>query len=252
MTALDWNEVQSYIDQDKMPEADFLVMINFLERVIKDQEASHEDKARAHHALRWLRSKIRERITLPLSEAFKISLRNIYIRLGRAAITSAGVFLGIAFYMSVFVSGNALEAMEGAANLNAQRQNLLVVLSLVVCTVGISNSMLMAVTERFKEIGTMKCLGALDGFIIKFFLIEAVLMGFFGSLAGAIVGFILSVIIYLFKYGFKLLGVLDYGWLLMWMLVGIIVGVVLSVVAAIGPAYRAASLPAAAALRVEI
>jgi ABC-type lipoprotein release transport system permease subunit len=48
------------------------------------------------------------------------------------------------------------------------------------------------------------------------------------------------------------MGKLSYGMLLEMMLVGIVIGIVLSVVAAIGPAYRAASLPAAAALRVEI
>ncbi len=48
----------------------------------------------------------------------------------------------------------------------------LVVMSLLVCTVGITNSMLMAVTERFKEIGTMKCLGALDSFVVLLFLLE--------------------------------------------------------------------------------
>ena len=250
---MDWEQVQAFIDQDKIPESDFLVIIHFLEGVHTNPQSSSEEKARAHQGLRWLRAKIRERISLPLSEAFKISLRNIYIRLGRAAITAAGVFLGIAFFMYVFVSGDAINAMEGnLSEVAAQRQQLLVVLSLVVCTVGISNSMLMAVTERFKEIGTMKCLGALDGFIIKFFIIEAVLMGFFGSLAGAIFGFLMGIIIYMFKYGFKIMGMLNYGLLLEMMLVGILVGVVLSVIAAIGPAYRAASLPAAAALRIEI
>lgn len=250
---MDWDQVQAFIDQDKIPESDFLVIIHFLEDIKANPQASSEEKARAHQALRWLRAKIRERISLPFSEAFKISLRNIYIRLGRAAITSAGVFLGIAFFMYVFVSGDAIKAMESnLSEVASQRQQLLVVLSLVVCTVGIANSMLMAVTERFKEIGTMKCLGAMDGFIIKFFIIEAVLMGFFGSLAGAIFGFLMGIIIYMIKYGFKIMGMLNYGLLVEMMLVGILVGIVLSVIAAIGPAYRAASLPAAAALRVEI
>ena len=46
-------------------------------------------------------------------------------------------------------------------------------MSLLVCTVGITNSMLMAVTERFKEIGTMKCLGALDSFVVVLFMLES-------------------------------------------------------------------------------
>ena len=57
-------------------------------------------------------------------------------------------------------------------------------MSLLVCFVGITNSMLMSVTERYKEIGTLKCLGALDNFIVKLFLIESGLLGFFGSLGG--------------------------------------------------------------------
>ena len=46
-------------------------------------------------------------------------------------------------------------------------------LALLVAFVGIVNAMLMSVTERFREIGTMKCLGALDGFIVKLFVIES-------------------------------------------------------------------------------
>ena len=40
-------------------------------------------------------------------------------------------------------------------------------LSLLVCVVGIVNTQLMAVADRFREIGTMKCLGALDRFILR-------------------------------------------------------------------------------------
>jgi hypothetical protein len=50
-------------------------------------------------------------------------------------------------------------------------------LALLVAFVGILNAMLMSVTERFREIGTMKCLGALDSFIIKLFLIESLFQG---------------------------------------------------------------------------
>jgi hypothetical protein len=49
-------------------------------------------------------AKIDRQISLPLSQAFKIALRNITIRLGRAMITGAGTMLGIAFLMSVFAA----------------------------------------------------------------------------------------------------------------------------------------------------
>jgi putative ABC transport system permease protein len=49
------------------------------------------------------------------------------------------------------------------------KQRWIIILSLLVCVVGIVNAQLMAVTERFREIGTMKCLGALDRFVLRLF-----------------------------------------------------------------------------------
>ena len=63
-------------------------------------------------------------------------------------------------------------------------------MALLVCTVGITNSMLMSVSERFREIGTMKCLGALNSLIVRLFLIEALFMGFVASFAGWVLGFL--------------------------------------------------------------
>ena len=48
---------------------------------------------------------------------------------------------------------------------------------MLVAFVGVLNAMLMSVTERFREIGTMKCLGALNSFIVKLFLIESLFQG---------------------------------------------------------------------------
>lgn len=132
------------------------------------------------------------------------------------------------------------------------RQIWLVVMSLMVCTVGISNSMLMSVTERFKEIGTMKCLGALDKFVVELFLLEAMLLGLCASFAGWLVGFGIM----------SLLAVVSQGWGLLFQLslaetartLGIAIGVgsALTMIATIAPAIRAAEMPPAAALRVEI
>lgn len=64
--------------------------------------------------------------------------------------------------------------------------------SLLVCAISNVISMLLSVTKRFREIGTMKCLGAFDESILVLFLIEAAILGGTGALAGAVGGLILS------------------------------------------------------------
>jgi ABC-type lipoprotein release transport system permease subunit len=137
----------------------------------------------------------------------------------------------------------------------------LVTLSLMVCVVGITNAMLMSVTERFREIGTMKCLGALDKFVVKLFLIESSLQGVAGSLAGALIGFLLAFVRALFTFHVQDLETGQGYWLslrffpvlsaLLWFMIALGVGVVLSVVAAIYPAIRAARMEPVQAMRVE-
>jgi len=48
--------------------------------------------------------------------------------------------------------------------------------------------MLISVYERFREIGALKCLGALDGHVLKLFLVEAGSQGFTGGLLGFALG----------------------------------------------------------------
>src|SRR5262249_22715818 len=132
------------------------------------------------------------------------------------------------------------------------RQIWLVVMSLVVCTVGISNSMLMSVTERFKEIGTMKCLGALDSFIVKLFLLEAGILGLTASFIGYAIGFTFVLLVGLIQEGNKLWGRLPPGEVGLSFVWCMIAGALLTVLATIFPAIRASKLPPAAALRVEI
>ena len=152
--------------------------------------------------------------------------------------------------------GRAHEATEMQA-----RTIWLVAMSLVVATVGIVNSMLMSVTERYKEIGTMKCLGALDSFIVRLFILEALVLGILGSLLGAIAGAGLVMATQTSRLGWSAmwscwgttavtLGSLHLpAWLCI--LLGVITGGLLSVGAALYPAWRAAKMPPAAALRSE-
>ena len=192
--------------------------------------------------------RVERQISLPFNQAFKIALRNITIRLGRAMITGAGTMLGIAFLMSVFAAGLVLTA-KGITPTDAQAQKSLwlVIMSLLVCFVGITNSMLMSVTERYKEIGTFKCLGALDNFIIKLFLIESGLLGFFGSLAGAVLGLVFVLITNL-----GVVTSLNWGKVLIYLGACIVIGTLLSIGAAVPPAFRAAKMQAVDAMRSEV
>ena len=193
-------------------------------------------------------SRVERQISLPFSQAFKIALRNITIRLGRAMITGAGTMLGIAFLMSVFASGLMLDAKNITPTAGeAQKSLWLVIMSLLVCFVGITNSMLMSVTERYKEIGTFKCLGALDNFIVKLFLIESGLLGFFGSLAGAVLG-----LVFVLLTNLSYLGNLNWSQVMVQLLGCIAIGTFLSIAAAVPPAVRAAKMQAVDAMRTEV
>jgi putative ABC transport system permease protein len=220
---------------------------------------------------------IQRQISLPWKDAARISIRNVTLRLGRAAITGAGVVLGIAFLCSVWtgkvvteglerskqesarsitqveggVAPGQEEAAEEARQRNA-RQAWLVVMSLLVCGVGITNSMLMSVTERFREIGTMKCLGALDQFIVRLFLIESVVLGLLGSLVGALVGHLAMLLMSMVKNGADVAAKMDWGAMMGYLGLAVFLGCILALLAAIAPAVRAARMPPAAALATEI
>lgn len=128
----------------------------------------------------------------------------------------------------------------------------LVAMSLLVCTVGITNSMLMAVTERFKEIGTMKCLGALDSFVVLLFLLESGMLGICASVGGWIVGFVSMICIAGFTKGWDVVATMSGTGVLMSFVYCILAGMFLTLCATIAPAIRAAKMPAAMALRSEI
>ena len=65
-------------------------------------------------------------------------------------------------------------------------------ISLVVGSIGIMNMMLVSVTERTREIGTRKALGAPNRWIMVQFLAEAILISFIGSFVGMVLGVVLS------------------------------------------------------------
>src|SRR2546423_8256416 len=174
-------------------------------------------------------SSVGRQITLPLSKAIEIAWKSIRMRLSRSLLVTSAIILALAFLMSILttqavvrgmrewigsnrsaVAAQQLEAKmkskgvpttpEEIANDRIQTRWLLG-LALLVAFVGILNAMLMSVTERFREIGTMKCLGALDGFIIRLFLLESLFQGAVGTIIGVLLGLGLSVASMSITYG---------------------------------------------------
>jgi len=211
-----------------------------------------------------MEKKIEKQLSLPLRNAFQMSLRNFKIRFGRAIIVTMSILLGIAFFMSIMTANVFTMALieKGPENIKAilvenlseikARQTWLVTLSLLVCTVGIINSMLMAVTERSREIGTMKCLGALDRFVMELFLLEAMIHGIGGSILGSIIGVLIMTVVYIIQYKKIILSIFPFLQLFKYVGISVMLGTGLAIIGAIYPAIVSARMEPAEAIRREV
>lgn len=127
----------------------------------------------------------------------------------------------------------------------------LIVMALLLCTVGIANAMLMSVTERFREIGTMKCLGAQDSLVVKLFLLESGMLGLVGALFGILLGLLVALAGGLLQFRFYALSYFPYTEI--WIVFGwsFLAGIILAVIGTLYPAVLAARMNPVDALRVE-
>jgi putative ABC transport system permease protein len=117
-------------------------------------------------------------------------------------------------------------------------------ISLLVGGIGVMNIMLVSVTERIREIGLRKALGATPALIRRQFLLEASLLGFTGGLLGLGLGFIgAAVLPHLISDPIAISATASVG--------AVAVAVVIGIVAGVYPAARAAALPPIDALRSE-
>ncbi|EHJ46085.1 protein of unknown function DUF214 [Solidesulfovibrio carbinoliphilus subsp. oakridgensis] len=228
------------------------------------------------------KARIARQVVLPFRMSLEISLKSIRVRFFRSMVTVASLVLAVAF-LSFILSGSEVaagllrsgdpalraalieagfdlpamappagQAAAEAARLGAgPKERWIVILSLLVCTVGIVNAQLMAVTERFREIGTMKCLGALDRFILRLFLLEAGVQGLAGSLVGAVAGIGVGLLAGLVRYGTAAVAQVSVAGLGRVMLVSMAVGAGLSLLGVVYPAVVAARMRPVEAMRAQ-
>jgi putative ABC transport system permease protein len=128
-------------------------------------------------------------------------------------------------------------------------------LALAVATLGIINTLVMAILERRREIGILKALGAADRDVKQLFFVEAGVMGLFGGVFGVGFGWFIGraltwgTNIYLHRQNLPSAHVFSVPW---WLVLGAIVFAVgVSLAAGLYPATRAARLNPVEALRYE-
>lgn len=125
----------------------------------------------------------------------------------------------------------------------------IILISLLVGGVGIMNIMYVVVSERTKEIGLRKSLGARKKDITKQFLIEAILITFWGWIVGVVLGLIISrvLIVVANNYGVNL----EFIFPLQGIIVAFIFSIASGLIFGLKPAKKASQLDPVKAMRVE-
>jgi putative ABC transport system permease protein len=214
-------------------------------------------------------NQVPEQQSVPWSTAIQTGIAGIRRRLGRTVVTMLGVVLAIALLSYMLVTNNLTASMvslnDQALNALLQKSGvdilqtarhdpmttMLIVLSLATCLVGIVNSMLMSVSERLKEIGTLKCLGATDAFIVRIYFVESMFVGVIGTACGMVGGLAVSLCVLGWVYGGYVLKCFPVAHVFGSLAVSFVVGVLISVLAAIAPAIWAARQAPVSAMRIE-
>ena len=128
-------------------------------------------------------------------------------------------------------------------------------LALAIATLGIVNTLVMAILERRREIGVLKALGASDSDVQQLFFVEAGVMGLLGGVLGVVAGWVLGRAItfgtntYLARQNLNSIQLTSVPWWLA--LAALVIAVLVSLAAGLYPASRAAKLNPVDALRYE-
>lgn len=199
-----------------------------------------------------------DQVIIPVTVAQRLTkasiIRNFSIQATKPELVDSAMDKLNAFLTKIYNSSDAFRVFNQAdmiTTLNNVTDTLMVVLggiaaiSLIVGGIGIMNIMLVSVTERTREIGIRKAIGAKRKNIMVQFLIEAVIVTGIGGIIGVLTGlFVIKFII----GGFKITTpVYSPFWIFISFGISLLVGVVFGMF----PAYKAARLNPIEALRFE-
>ena len=186
----------------------------------------------------------KKRLTLKPALVWSIARSSLRLRLGRTVLTLLTVTASCAFVLFLLTTP-ATDAEE------REKWMLMLTLSLIVSMAGVLNTMLMSVTQRYREIGTIKCLGALDSFVLLSVLLEAAMVGITGALGGIFLGLACSALMGLWEYGLAFVSA--GGWSGLWwkILLTLFIGFFLTTFGASIPAWIAARMPPVEAMGGE-
>ncbi|RLE55517.1 MAG: hypothetical protein DRJ26_00735 [Candidatus Methanomethylicota archaeon] len=189
---------------------------------------------------------------LRIKDLLHIVLESMKKRKTRITLTVLTVLLNVALVSSMNIMSFALAPSTPASSfipISLNDYQLWVsLISIVVCAITIFNSMLISVAERYKEIGTMKCLGARNALILQLFLFESLSVGILGGLAGFFSSIIITMPIMYIQLG-RLPTVQIY---LSTLTISMSISVLVTLVATIYPAYYATKIDPVEALRFEV
>lgn len=146
-------------------------------------------------------------------------------------------------YFTVTSQSSMLEAMSNITNTLSLLLGGIASISLIVGGIGVMNVMLVSVSERTKEIGIRKSLGATKKDILIEFLIESLTLCLIGGLFGILIGIALGKISLIVGYNFQVSNFI--------VILSLGVSVFIGLIFGIFPAYKASLLNPIDALRTE-
>ena len=231
---------------------------------------SHRDWNNLECGRKTVSQSVERQVVLPFGQVLRISFNSMIVRLSRSLITTATLALAIAFVTYIWSGYEILNSVWSHVGASVQEDILasgyemidgqfgsspkdrwLAILSLIVCVVGIVNAQLMAVTERFREIGTFKCLGALNSFVVRIFVFEGIYQGLLGGFAGSVLGILVATLAFTLKLGWSALRYWPLPNMLFAVIWGLLLAALLSLLGVMYPALVAARMEPAVALRAE-